>query len=226
MKSSEKIKIKDEYQISLRPHNEFASWHSAQFHFEKYKELKDKLNKEQKFKNSIEVKSHLFTSIVMSQVTIETLLNNLCDYYLPKEISEDLLERDGTLDRWKEITKHLTGQYREYDIKIEEKKHQKIKINKIDLDDFFGGGGVWNNILLLKKKRDDIVHPSVQSKIIKGNNSNSRKIQDQEDIKINNPEELINNVETFFTKLRCFLNKSIDDPVDRIDKMFFNFLEN
>lgn len=160
----------------------------------------------------------------MYVVTIESLLHNLCEYYLPINISKNLINsRNKTKERYKNIIKHLAGQKKEYTVFVENRKDREVKVNHVNINNFFSGQ-IWQNIVNLIKIRDSIVHITVKSEMTKGNNHISKKIQNSKDIEIKNPEELLKNVEKFFNELKSIFNKSIDDYVDDcLEKMFFNF---
>lgn len=208
----ENIAIKDENRVAIRSEEYRCFWYLVEF-----------ANKElSKSENGIHKRAFLLNSAVMAVMTIESLLNDLAEFYLPTEIWDCLFKQSNTKLRMKEIIKSLTGQYSEYEIKNGAKV---IKIKKIGLDDFFKLSS-WDKFCELIKIRNKIVHCKVEDIVTNINGEAKIKGDVREDwsFDVDDITPLTEGTRKFVLELKLLLEKSVDDCIKERLISRFNFL--
>jgi hypothetical protein len=214
IKNEENIDIKESLTVTLRTEDFRCFWFIVKNSLEQIDNVQDQLSK----------RSFLLNSAVMAVMTLESLLNDLGEFYLPINIWECIDSERETKKRFEKNIKELTGQYSEYKIK---RGNTNIKINKIDLNNFFKKSK-WSKVCELIKIRNKIVHRKVEDEAhmyedgdrIVGSPRNNWEFN-EEDI-----EPLINDVKDFILELKKLFKLSIEDPLDNRLLSRFDFLNN
>ena len=196
--------------ISRRKANELNFWFIVQDSLKRAED--DKGHKE----------AYLMNATIMAVSTLESLLNNLAEFYLPESVYTSFDEKkQSSTDRYKEAVKLLTGQSGEFN---KGNPKQVIGVSKIDISDFFNSEDVpWAQVCDLTFLRNEICHYKTECDVTELNGDRVEKIKEVKPLDIASVPQLISSLETFFSKLKELLDQSIEDYLQERYEHFFIF---
>ncbi len=198
--------------ISRRQANELNFWFIVQDSLERAQHNKD------------HEEAYLMNAAIMAICSLESLLNNLAEFYLPKFIYDCLdKEKQSCSDRYKKTIKLLTGQDGEF--KAGNPK-QVIGVRKIELEDFFNSKDVhWAQVCTLIVLRNDICHYKTESDVTELYGDKIEKIKEVKPLDIRAVPNLIDSLEIFFSRIKELFDQSIEDYLKERYEHFFIFYQ-
>lgn len=209
---TEKITCSDSSTLRKREHAFFAFWFIKQHSIEMSKI-------DQKHQHA-----YLYNAAIMTTMTLEALLNELAEAYLPNPIFDELNKEQGLSERIKLFIKHLTGQKGSYHLINE--GNRKTTISKIDIGNIFNTT-TWNAVIKLIEIRNKIIHRKVENETtyISSHEKKHIPIKDKWKINIDEIEPNIIKTEEFIVELRNFFYQSIEDSNNERLTRRFDFLQ-
>ena len=105
---------------------------------------------------------HLINACVFGVVTVEAMLNDLSEDYLPDEIFNCIEKEMKTKEKIKMTIKHLTGQIGLYNATVNDV--HSINVIKVELGRFFQEKE-WLKFIELLKIRNKIIHNRTESRV-------------------------------------------------------------
>ena len=208
----EKIGVKEDITVSMREHSYFAFWFIVKQSLENAKNNKDHRT------------AYLYNAAIMCVASMESLMNDLSEEYLPTNIFESLNKEQITKERIKKMINALSGQNGNYHIDFETPERKK-EISKIDLYNLFQNKN-WQGFLKLLEIRNKIIHRKVENIVRKNDDKDPIKdIREKWKIDLEAIEPNIELTKCLFLDLKGIFTKSIYDFVERRLTSRFDFID-
>jgi len=167
----------------------------------------------------------ILNAAIMTVMTVESLLNDLSEEYLPKDIFDDLDEDLYLKSRFKKMIKFLTGQEGEFCIEYGT-PDRSTRIEKIEIGDIFNRQE-WQDFCKLLDIRNKIIHRKIENKTWthEEGGRNFKDIREDWKINIEETELLIGSTRNLLIKLRDLFMLSIEDFISERLTDKFDFME-
>ncbi|MCK5062153.1 hypothetical protein KAR28_06445 [Candidatus Parcubacteria bacterium] len=171
-------------------------------------------------------KAFALNAAIMAVMTVESLINDLSEQYLPEDVFICLDKEFHLKTRFKKMIKFLTGQEGEFFVKNKAPDDRSTKIKKIEIGDIFHQQE-WQDFCKLLDIRNKITHRKVENKTWthEDGNQNFEDIREDWKINIEEIEPLINSAKNLLIKLRDLFMLSIEDFISERLTDKFDFME-